>query len=110
MPSSPAHLAPNVVGKSLQGLSTLGDQSGTKMMHQERTHLTAKLLNAFSLKLCGNGSSISCSLSQGEEVVDEEEGVEEKEVEDEEEGGSSAKASWGDGDGVLYHGEFPSAP
>ena len=74
------------------------------------THLTAKLLNAFSLKLCGNGSSISCSLSQGEEVVDEEEGVEEKEVEDEEEGGNSAKASWGDGDGVLYHGEFPSAP
>ena len=36
--------------------------------------------------------------------------MEEKEVEDEEEGGSSAKASWGDGDGVLYHGEFPSAP
>ena len=80
LPSSPAHLAPNVVGKSLQGLSTLGDQSGTKMMHQERTHLTAKLLNAFSLKLCGNGSSRSCRRSHGEEVAEVEEdfGEEEK--------------------------------
>ena len=69
----PPHLAPNVVGKSLQGLSTLGDQSGAKMMHQERTHLTAKLLNAFSLKLCGNGSSRSCRRSHGEEVAEVEE-------------------------------------
>ena len=76
----PSSSAPNVVGKSLQGLSTLGDQSGTKMMHQERTHLTAKLLNAFSLKLCGNGSSKSCRRSHGEEVAEVEEdfGEEEK--------------------------------
>ena len=79
MPSSPAHLAPNVVGKSLQGLSTLGDQSGTKMMHQERTHLTAKLLNAFSLKLCGNGSSRSCRRSHGEEVAEVKEDLGEEE-------------------------------
>ena len=81
LPSSPApaHLAPNVVGKSLQGLSTLGDQSGTKMMHQERTHLTAKLLNAFSLKLCGNGSSRSCRRSHGEEVAEVKEDLGEEE-------------------------------
>ena len=48
-------------------------------------HLTAKLLNAFSLKLSGNGSSISCSRSHGEDVVDAKEEDEEDEEDEEEE-------------------------
>ena len=76
-------------------------------------HLTAKLLNAFSLKLSGNGSSISCSRSHGEDVVDaneEDEEVGEEEDKVEWEWGFSAKPSWGSGEAVLYQGEFPTDP
>ena len=77
------------------------------------------MLNAFSLKLSGNGSSISCSRSHGEDVVDanEDEGEEvgeeeeeEKEEEEEVEGEWGFSAKWGSGEAVLYQGEFPTDP
>ena len=43
------------------------------------------MLNAFSLKLSGNGSSISCSRSHGEDVVDANEEEDEEVGEEEEE-------------------------
>ena len=73
-------------------------------------HLTAKLLNAFSLKLSGNGSSISCSRSHGEDVVDANEEDEEEEKEEEVEGAWGFSAKWGSGEAVLYQGEFPTDP